>query len=233
MKSSIKYILSILVPILVVTSIVYAAGSLTPTASVGTATGYTLSDIYNKILNITFIPSAHTVSTTTSPDLSFKSLSDIYNKLDEASTTLVAAKIASTTTIFGITGTLYGDTNPAKVLTTAQYPGTASAGVSYPTTWSADMSGESTHTWQEAMDYCAGTVDGTTGWHLPTVIELMNLYLTTYSPGNPSGFLEGYYWSSTEFPRQMADFAYQINMYEGGVSNYSKTEAVNVVRCAK
>lgn len=49
-----------------------------------------------------------------------------------SSANFVASKIASSTKLFGITGTLYGDTDPSKVLTTATYPGTATAGYAYP-----------------------------------------------------------------------------------------------------
>jgi hypothetical protein len=100
------------------------AGTLTP-PGVPTDTMYTLTDLFNLAagtngtLGTGILP-----ATPGSVSPTFQSLTSIYTALSTQLSNLSAAKIASGTTAFGITGTLLGDTTTANVLTTALHPGT-------------------------------------------------------------------------------------------------------------
>ena len=128
-KSSASIGLTVAISSIVVAGIVYA-GNLTAPSGTATSTAYTLSDIYARLTKnvATTTTGNHSLSTTTSPASSFYTLTQIYNAIP----TIIAGTVATGTNYLGVTGTLYGDTNPAKVLNTATYPGTATAGYTYP-----------------------------------------------------------------------------------------------------
>jgi hypothetical protein len=77
------------------------AGSLTPSAPPGTATNYTLSDIFTR-LSTDAAAGAHAYAPTTTPQSTFPTLSDIYNAIP----TVDAANIRSGVSILGIVGSL-------------------------------------------------------------------------------------------------------------------------------
>jgi len=231
--------ISLISTTLVITGVILA-GDLTPSASPA-GTLYTLSDIYNKLNLNTYSAEAgvHSLSTTTLPSVAtMYTLTEIWNKIP----TIVASTIATGTPIMGIVGTakVVTGTGTGTVATTAQVitdyyaydadgaviQGEASAGTPA-TVWSADMAG-GTHTWQEGIDYCAGTVDGTTGWHLPYIWELAKYY----QENGQGDFQVGDYWSSTEVN---VIFAYRLSMNDGAISSPSKSgpgSGVAQVRCA-
>jgi hypothetical protein len=163
---------------------------------------YTTSDIYNRLDDINHTPQDKTTSTTSSPSISMRSLSEIWDNFP----TIQSNTIATGTTIMGITGTLYGDIDPSKVLTTATYPGTATAGtpalewqtpdpniVVCPGPWDSSWSGGTPDTCLTggANDYCQTTLGA--DWRLPSVGELIDAFLT----GIPGSFTGGNYYSSS------------------------------------
>ncbi|MCX6717187.1 MAG: hypothetical protein NTU76_00740, partial [Candidatus Taylorbacteria bacterium] len=83
-------------------------------------------------------------------------------------------------------------------------------------------------TWQQGVTYCAGTVDGTTGWRLPYLWELSKYF---YQNGR-GDFQSGYYWSGTNSP-QNPGYACIVAMFDGNVVNYTKSNASVYVRCAR
>ncbi|HVM73592.1 MAG TPA: DUF1566 domain-containing protein [Candidatus Paceibacterota bacterium] len=98
-----RFSISVLLPVLVVASVVYAAGSLMPPSGTPAATSYTLDDIYTRLTtNAGATAGNHNLSTTTSPSAPAHGLTDIYNAIP----TINATKIDSGTTYLGITGTL-------------------------------------------------------------------------------------------------------------------------------
>ena len=100
------------------------AGSLTPPGAAAD-TMYTLTNLYNLSAGTTATLGSGTIPTTpSSVAASFYSLTQIYDAIAAQIATLANGKIASGISAFGYTGTLYGDTNAAKVLDTATYPGT-------------------------------------------------------------------------------------------------------------
>ena len=124
------------------------------------------------------------------------------------STAFTSANIAFGVNLFGITGTY----------------------TSASTEWSSDMPGGLTHTWQEGVDYCAGTVDGSTGWHLPHEWELIK-----YNEENGQGTFQGAgnYWSSHEYGIGgpiVSSFA--VDMTTSVVFNAPKM-GLAYVRCAR
>lgn len=113
------------------------AGSLTPPGSV-LNTMYSLTDLYNLASGIVVLENSGPLPNTPetiSP--TFHSLTEVYELIAGQIANLSTGKIATGTQAFGITGTLYGDTDPTKVLTTATYAGTAVAGTPAPTFASA------------------------------------------------------------------------------------------------
>lgn len=203
--------------LVIVTTSVYAIGTLTPSGTAGDDTQYTLNDIYNKITADTnAVVGSGTISVPENQTATFHTLTEIYNALPDwqtlsNNTTVVAEgfyeatdlvtvdsdlsaeNIADGVTIFGVTGTL-------EQATTLE--------------WSTN---QGSMNWASAVSTCAGTVDGSTGWRLPTVGELtfetekgpaQGIYdnleqnkhhwsSTTYSPGDVfivswSGYLDLY-----------------------------------------
>jgi len=242
-KNIAKYLTLITIAILAGTVAVYAAGSLTPTVSVGTPSGYTLSDIYNKILNINFTPGTHTVSTSTSPALSFNSLTDIYNALDQATTTLIASNIATGTQIMGITGILQGIPSPltwqtpdpslALCYSHGQYE-IDSLNCAVNSGW-VDFGGHILG----AVEYCQYLdINGATStiqqniWHLPTISEYHSI--TDFTRFNSAtqvlGFAGGSgYWSST-LGAEGTGYAWDWYTYDGNIYNNDRN-GQNQVRC--
>jgi hypothetical protein len=83
-----------------------AAGTLTPPSGSPTSQSYTLSDIYARLIsNATAIVGNHSLSTTTSPAVSFYSLSDIYSAIP----TITNTQVATGTSYLGISGILLGN----------------------------------------------------------------------------------------------------------------------------
>lgn len=93
--------------------------------------------------------------------------------------------------------------------------------------------------WAAALNYCSslGTLDGMTGWRLPSRIELVSLlevllantpYIDTAAfPGTPSaGF-----WSSSLDPAIGAN-AWMIGFDSGDVASFAQTQTENV-RCVR
>ena len=90
---------------------------------------YSLTDIYNLSAGTTTTEGAGTIpSTPGTVASSGKTLTEVYTAISDQIALLANNKIAKDITAFGYTGTLYGDTDPSKVLTTATYAGTATSG---------------------------------------------------------------------------------------------------------
>jgi hypothetical protein len=99
------------------------AGSLTPGANPASSM-YTLSDIYTRLTtNATATEGGHSFSPAGSPASSMRSLKEIYDAIP----TIVAGTVKSGTTYLGVLGTMLGDTDGSKVLTSASAPGTYNA----------------------------------------------------------------------------------------------------------
>ncbi len=114
LASFIKNILVIFISVFAVCSFVFA-GSLTPSAS-PVATGYTLNDIYNRLItNATATSGDHIFSPGASPIGTLHTLAEIYGAIP----TIEAGKVLYGISYLGITGSVYGDTDPTKVLTVA------------------------------------------------------------------------------------------------------------------
>src|ERR1035437_6197191 len=99
-KSSASISLTVLLSTLVVAGIVYAS-TIKLTAPTGTpsATSYTLTDIYNRLVTNTATTSgSHNISTSTTPADSFHTLTEIYNAIP----TIYAADLLSTSTYLGV-----------------------------------------------------------------------------------------------------------------------------------
>jgi hypothetical protein len=214
------------------------AGSLTPPdgSSTDTPTMFTTSDIYNRLDDINHTPQNKNTSTTSSPDISMRSLSEIWDNFP----TILSNTIATGTTIMGITGTLYGDTDPSKVLDTAIYPGTATVA---PYSLVLQTEQDFVLNWDDAISYAQHLeIDGITVsetpqniWRLATISELMKFYGERYLEGNPNnitGFLSGnVYWAST---LAGGISPYYIGYDEGSIS-FFYADKINLfnVRCVR
>lgn len=137
MKKLFNIVSYIFVAVLLVATVAYATTKLTPPGAVAN-TMYTLSDIYNLSLGTTTPEGSGAIPTTptTVAPTDFKTLTEVYTAISTELAKLTNAKIAKDISAFGFTGTLYGDTDPAKVLTTAQYAGSAAAAPA-PLVWAA------------------------------------------------------------------------------------------------
>jgi hypothetical protein len=178
----------------VLLGVVALAGSLTPlVSSTDTVTMVTLSDIYNRLDDINHTPQDKTTSTTSSPAISMRSLSEIWDHFP----TISSSTLATGTTIMGITGTLYGDTDPSKVLNTATYPGSATLGT--PSAQFSTSQGGDTD-FDSAEGLCSSLEEGGyTDWRLPTVNDFKDVSLLFRS--NPIANLpNGVYWSNALRP---------------------------------
>ena len=95
------------------------AGSLSPSAAPG-GTMYTLNDIYTRLTtNAIATEGNHSLSSSASPASTMHTLKEIYQSIP----TIVVGTVKKGTTYLGITGTLYGDTDASKVLTSASGSG--------------------------------------------------------------------------------------------------------------
>jgi hypothetical protein len=209
----------------VLLGVVALAGSLSPSAPVGT-TMKTMEDVYQKLTLNTYTPIAeHDMSTTSSPFPSMHSLADIWDAIPN----VLEGTIATGTTIMGITGTLYGDTDPSKVLNTATYPGTATAGTPAIQFSTAEF-GDYTD-WNTGGTFCGNLEEGGyTDWRLPTYTELVD---ASFAGDNPvGGFQGGSYWSGTTYPSS-ADLACYVNMSDGLANYDNKVYPDYLVRCAR
>jgi len=100
------------------------AGSLTPPGAPAN-TMYTLTNLYNLGAGTTATLGSGTITATPgSVAATFYDLTQVYTAIAGQIANLANGKIANGVSAFGFTGTLFGDTNAAKVLTTASYPGT-------------------------------------------------------------------------------------------------------------
>ncbi len=122
-KKIIKFVPYILLSVLVGVTAAYA-GNLTPPESVGKSM-YTLEDIYNLGAGTVIRERTGDIETTPPLSSSLKSLKSAYEKISTERGELSNGKIANRVEAFGFTGSLFGDTDATKVLTTATYPGTA------------------------------------------------------------------------------------------------------------
>jgi len=127
MNKYLKTISYLIVSILVGITAVYA-GTLTPPGAPA-KTMKSLSDLYELINTGANTPSTDFTTPAYNPSQgTMHSLGDTYDLIKSQLDILTADKIAKDEEVFGRTGTLYGDTDPSQVLTTADYPGTATAG---------------------------------------------------------------------------------------------------------
>jgi len=155
----------IIIALLVGITAVYA-GDLIPSGDQeGTNTMHNLQDIYK--LATGGGTSAINSTLTTSPELvgSGNTLNDVYTALSTEINKLADAQIAKDVTSFGFTGTLYGDTDPTQVLTTADYPGTATVGTPAPTFASADSTTYSCEALAVDLTQPAVTLQTICGYH--------------------------------------------------------------------
>lgn len=87
-----------------------------------------------------------------------------------------------------------------------------------------------TRAWGEATSYCIGKiVGGTSGWRLPSVVELNSMrdpsLSAPYVPGSVfSGVQIAGYWSATTYTDPIT-FAWYVNFLNGGVFGSSKSDA--------
>lgn len=99
------------------------AGSLVPSANPD-GTMYTLNDIYTRLTtNAAATEGDHDLLSSLSPAATMHTLKEIYNAIP----TIAADTVKVGTSYLGISGTLYGDTDASKVLTTASGAGTYNA----------------------------------------------------------------------------------------------------------
>ncbi len=113
----------LIVSILIGVTTVYA-GSLTPPGQ-PSDTMYSLADIFNLSTGTTTDLGSGTIPATPSTvSASGKTLAQVYDAISTEVAKLTNTKIAKDVTVFGFTGTLYGDTDASKVLTSATYAGT-------------------------------------------------------------------------------------------------------------
>jgi hypothetical protein len=130
MKKLLKPSLYIILSILVGVTAVYAVDKLTaPSAPANTM--YSLTDIFNLASGTTTTEGTGTIETTpttVATEGTGKTLTQVYTAIKDQLDLLTVGKLAKNQQVFGKTGTLYGDTDPSKVLNTATYPGTATSG---------------------------------------------------------------------------------------------------------
>lgn len=234
MKKTLLTILTLILTVTIGANIAKAIGSLTPSGTAGDATQYTLNDIYTKLTTNTSTSTKSGMFTTPgSVTETFRTLTEIYDaipgtlSLSNSTTTvpvginlatttltaidsdLVAGNIATGTSIFGITGTLV-------TLTSASQ-------------WSTN---QGFLTWADAVVVCAGTVDGSTGWRLPTVSELLAGISDDWIINNSGSrfAFNNYYWSATEYGGSNAWSAYWIGYVSHG---YDDKFAYNHVLCVR
>ena len=203
MKKTLLTILAIILTVTLGAQIAKAIGSLTPSGTAGDATQYTLNDIYTKLtVNTATSTKSGAFTTPGSLTATFRTLTEIYNAIP----TIDATKVATGTSYLGVTGPLATSTPELQ--------------------WSTD---QGSFTWANAVATCAGTVDGSTGWRLPTISELLAGVSDDWII-NASGsrFANGTdYWSATEYDGSIAWLAYWYGNVYG--SSYGKTTQFSVL----
>ncbi|MFH1366031.1 MAG: DUF1566 domain-containing protein [Patescibacteria group bacterium] len=126
MKKIFSIVSLFIITVLINGNIAYA-GNLTPPGSVAN-TMYNLTDLYNLGAGTTTTLGTGTIETTpVSIAETGKTLTEIYDVISTEIGKLTNGKIAKDISAFGFTGTLYGDIDASKVLTSATYAGTAIA----------------------------------------------------------------------------------------------------------
>ncbi|MCC7160301.1 DUF1566 domain-containing protein [Candidatus Nomurabacteria bacterium] len=232
-----KIISYLLVAVLVGITVSFA-GSLTPPGSPAN-TMYSLTDIYNLSAGTTTTEGAGTIPSTPGGVASTgKTLTEVYTAISDQIALLANNKIAKDITAFGYTGTLYGDTDPSKVLTTATYAGTAVAGTP-PTEWAnLDMSG-GYKTWTAGNTYCLDLVEGGhSDWRLPYLWELSKLSKEGYTTGSTglggsSGLQDDLYWSDL-INLFNSNNAISVDMLSGLAYDRQKADSnSSFVRCVR
>jgi hypothetical protein len=242
MKKTIITILTLILTVTLGVHVADALGTLTVPANPGSATQYTLNDIYTKLTT--------GVSTSTKTGLfaipgtvaaSFHTLAEVYGAIP----TIDATKVAVGTTYLGVTGSMQGapapltwQTDPSLSLcfdaTTDQINNGCSVGNGL-----VDPAGDGS-VLLGAVEYCQNLEsDGVTAtttpqniWHLPTYHEFASITDTSVS-GNATqvpGFAQSYgYWSSTGYAGNSSS-AWYWNAGDGSIGSYYKYDQTQV-RC--
>ena len=196
-----------------VTTSTYAIGTLTPSGTPGENTQVSLTDIYNKILNINATPEAKSAPDFDNPLASFRTLSEIYALLETNQPVVVPENIREGVEIFGVEGDMIIE------------------GIIFATQWSNGQLDQSWVSWQTAYNFCHDlTEGGHEDWRLPTSKELINAYLTGVGGFNTDDF-EGY-WSSTPIPSH-PNYIYFVYMDYGNMENELITNATLFARCVR
>jgi len=187
MKKTFYTILIIVLTITISIKVADALGTLEPQGTVGDDTQYTLNDIYEKLVT-GFGPGFEGSGTMNVPDpveASFNTLSEIYEAIPPtlsilSTTTTVPVGINRTVTTLAA---IDSDLIPGNIKQGVTLFGVAGSlsGAGGTLTWSTDQGAK---TFNNAFFTCLGTVDGSTGWRLPSAKELMQssvlVDLTTY-----------------------------------------------------
>ena len=130
LKTPLLGALTVGLSVLLIFTIVKAAGSLTPPGDGTPArSGYTLDDIYTRLTtNETAIVADHAFAPTGDPAASFHTLSEIYSAIP----TIDPGKVATSTSYLGVSGTLLGnmfngschnDSDPDSICPDGEFPG--------------------------------------------------------------------------------------------------------------
>lgn len=179
MKKTLITILALILIFLVGSQVANALGTLTPAGAPGSATQYTLNDIYTKLtVNSSTSTKSGLFSTPGSVNVSFRTLAEIYAAIP----TIDATKVATGTTYLGVVGTLQPSVPPLQ--------------------WSAEQQLEN---WSDATSACAALTEGgvTAGtWRLPTLSELLSGFVDDWilegdATGERFSGDSTYYWSGT------------------------------------
>lgn len=199
MKKTLLTILTLILTVTIGAQITRAIGSLTPSGTAGDATQYTLNDIYTKLTtNSSTSTKSGSFTTPETVAATFRTLTEIYNAIP----TIDATKVATGTIYLGVTGILATSTPALQ--------------------WSTD---QGSLTWANAVAACAGTVDGSTGWRLPTISELLAGISDDWLINN-SGTRFVYntrFWSSTDYYGSAAWSAkWQDDLYYNSVGKTSQ-----------
>ena len=206
MKKTLLTILTLLLTVVIGAQVANAIGSLTPSGTAGDATQYTLNDIYTRLTSNNSTSTKSGMFTTPgSVTATFRTLTEIYSAIP----TIDAAKVATGTSYLGVTGTLATSTPALQ--------------------WSTN---QGSLTWDNAVAACAGTVDGSTGWRLPTISELLSGISDDAIINPPSSLYGGgqYCWSSTSNSSNAwaanINFASIISSLEGAKTAQLRTYCV-------
>jgi hypothetical protein len=94
-----------------------------------------------------------------------------------------------------------------------------------------------TYSHDDALTLCAGTINGTTGWHLPTVAELQAMWNAGSAIAGTNSYIKSLGWTATSSYYWAADPALgtsfsRVSFGSGSASTISKTNLF-FVTCAK